>query len=312
MTTEINAEVQQATAAVPVDHDKGMAIYDLTHTPLKEGSLSSVARTDVETLVLRAAAREHVATPEALTAFLPRMQARFDALLAALDKDSPAAHTFGHRFDADYKSHVKAGNEHAMAMQDVQSIFHNRAGDIKATLPLFTDPAFAQALVAHIGNQTPALNTTLSEEKLQEIKRALTADGNGGIDTPIHFKRNFLEHHKVHAALMDAFTPGSDVAQKLAASLASVLPQEDTASLKAFLDDWLTLRAERARGVMEATRPDGELAQSAVKEWAALHGTGKEGTEKNTPSTVIQKAGKLYEALVAEVANENLQAQHSA
>lgn len=309
MTTEINAGAQQEAA--PADNDNGRGIYDLTHTPLKDGSLSTVARHDVETLVLRAVAREHIATPEALTAFLPRMQARFGALLAALDKDSPATHAFGHRFDADYKTHVKAGNEHAMAMQDVQSIFHNRAGDIAATLPLFTDPAFAQALVARIG-EAPALNTALSGEKLQEIKRALTADGNGGIDTPIHFKRNFLEHHKVHAALMDAFTPGSDVAQKLGASLVGTLPQEDTASLKAFLDDWLTLRAERARGVMEATRPDGELAQSAVKEWAALHGTGKEEAGQNTPSTVIQKAGKLYEALVAEVANENLQAQHSA
>lgn len=299
MTTEIIADMSHNAAAMQ-HKNANNNIYDLTHTPLAGGVLSAGARNDVETLILRAAAREQVTTPAALAAFLPRMQARFDALLKAVDTDGPAAHTFGHRFDADYKTHVQEGREHAMAMQDVQSIFLNRAKDIKAALPLFTDPAFAQALAARI-TENPVLNTALSEEKMQEIKRALTADGNGGIDTPIHFKRNFLEHHKFHAALMDAFTHGSDVAQALETSLHAALPQDAAVNVKAFLDDWLTLRAERARGVMEATRPDGALAQSAVQEWAG-----------QTPSTVVEKAAKIYEKMVSEVANGNAPAQRTA
>lgn len=310
MTTEIFTRTADSGASHHETAASAAArpVYDLTRAPL--GSERGKApQQDMETLVLRAAIREGITSSEGLAAFLPRIQQRFGALLGAIDADSPAAHAFGHRFDADYKTHVSPGNEHAVAMQDVQSIFINRSSDITAALPLLADAEFVAGIAARLGQPLPPLNTALSPAKLTEIRQALTADGNGGHDSPAHFKRNFLEHHKFHGALMEAFTAGSDVALRLEETMSAALPETEKTGAQAMLADWLVLRAERARNVMEATRPDGEMAQSAVKEW----GEGRRhqqvpasATGAPRPSTVIEKAGTLYQQLLHDVASASV------
>lgn len=315
MTTAITPETKEQPAAA-AEAAPAHPIIDLAALPRWAHALGATPKADTEALILRAAKRANIATPEALAVFMPRMQARFAALRAAIGPDAPATHTFAHRFDNDYKTHVPAGSEHAMAMQDIQAIFLNRAADIEAALPLCGDPAEITALAARLKEDAPPLDTTLSAQKLEEITSALTADGKGGIDTPAHFKRNFLEHHRFHGALMDAFAPGSEVAAKLETSLAEALPQDDKAEVKAFLDDWLILRAERARGVMEATRPDGALAQSAVQAWAERQAQGQGAVaapaasaasplaaeQAETPKTQLGEARQLFEQLQQEAA----------
>lgn len=316
MTTEINADMAPLTTAHAAHTT--VPLHDLTHAPLATHSLSDQSKRDLETLILRAAEREKIETPEALTPFMAQMKARFAALMASIGPDSKATHVFGHRFDADYKTHVAEGREHAMAMQDVQSIFLNRAADINAMLPLFEDAAFTAGIAGKLSAPAPELHTTLSDAKRDEIKAALTADGKGGIDAPAHFKRNFLEHHTFHAALMDAFTKGSDVAEALATSLDEALPADAKPARDAWLNDWLTLRAERARGVMEATRPDGMLAQTAVAEWDAARtrphapAAAHAAKEAATPSPVIDAASDIYKEMLKEVANENAAAPSAA
>lgn len=296
---------------------------DFTHATAAHIALKPKAREDAAALVARAAAREQIEEGEWPT-FYASIKARYEALRNAIHPNSAAAHAFGHMFDADYKTHVQEGREHAMAMQDVQSIFLNRAADIQATLRWLNTPEAEAELKATLGKQLPELNTTLNDEKLQEIKRSLSADGNGGTDSPIHVKHNFLAQHKLHAKLMDAFAEGSPVHKALEADMLKALPETAAAEnaathTSAFLADWLSLREKRAEAVMIATRPDAALAQQAVAEWEAQRHTTPAQPQATAPapapaapttapSTVVSDAQREFAKLVKEAANENSKA----
>lgn len=284
------------TVQAPASQDNAApVVVSLDQQTPVDIALSDAARKDLIALTLRAAEREQV-KHEDMPAHIDRMKARLRALIEAIGPTSPATHTFAHRFDGLYTTHVKAGNEHALAMQDVQCIFLNRANDLKASLKQLDDPAFRAQLTEALATKAPELDTTLSATKLQEIKEELTRMPNGQVRAIPHFKNSFVADHKLHGALSDAFAADSDVAEALRKSMGESLPGDTGAH--ALVADWLALRAGRAQGVMEATRPDGELCQSAVAEWQAQYQAKAQGATVATandtqPATV--EGGKVQE-----------------
>ncbi len=284
--------------------------------------LSETARQDIETLVIRAALRDGATSPETFAASVERTKARLSALMEAIGPDSPATHAFAHKLDADFKTHTGDGQEHTIAMQVIQSIFLNRRDDIQAALPLFDDKDMIAGWAKKVAEakEAPALETALSPEKLHEIKASIIHEGEK-IDAPAHFLYNFLAQHKSHAALADGFNTQGEVAQAIAKSVAELLPQDDKAAFKALLDDWMTYRAERANNVVEATRPDGELAQLTVRDWeaqrqdqgkkaptrlaAANENSPAPAAEKENPKQVINAETALYEEILGELAAAN-------
>lgn len=313
-TDPIEPPLATSTQAPAAQDKAAPGVVSLDQQTLVDVALSDAARKDLITLTHRAAEREQV-TAETMPAHIDRMKARISALIEAIGPTSPATHTFAHRFDGLYKTHVKEGNEHALAMQDVQGIFLNRANDLKASLKQLDDPEFRAQLTEALTAKAPELDTTLSAAKLQEIKEELIRLPNGQVRSIPHFKNSFVADHKLHGDLSDAFAADSDVAEALRKSMGEALPGDTGA--QSLVADWLALRAGRAKGVMEATRPDGELCQSAVAEWQAQYKNKAQTAaiataNDNQPATVDGgKVNEIPSTAVAEVvqAAQGIQAE---
>lgn len=237
-----------------------------------EKPLGDAPRADLQAFLLRAAEREGATDPEAFNQLVGRMKTRITALIQAIDPaDGAAMHALGHMYDKEFATHTtQPGQEHEVAMWAARSVLHNRRDDLVASLKALEDESFLLPLRTEIiqpGFKAPELNTTLSPEKLEAEKQTLTRNHEGKLDTPIHFIIAATAQHKSHAILADAFTQGSPVADALKASMLAALPAEDHPHAEALLNEWMTLRAERAKGIMEADRPDGPLVTESIKAW---------------------------------------------
>lgn len=265
----------------------------LKDTPIAgDKKLGEAPRADLQAFLLRAAEREGATTPEAFDQLVGRMKTRIAALVQAIDPaDSPAMHALGHMYDKEFATHTtQPGQEHEVAMWAARSVLLNRRDDLVASLKALEDESFLLPLRTEAiqpGFKAPELDTALSPEKLEAEKKTLTLTHDGKIDTPIHFMMAATAQHKSHAILMDAFAPGSTVAEALKASMQAILPAEEHQHAEALLGEWMLLRAERAKGIMEADRPDGPLVTESIRAWDA------------------QRLGAVSEVKPTELANDN-------
>jgi hypothetical protein len=278
--------------SVMTQHPEGKtALVDLSNAPLSPSALTEGKKNDVATLVLRAAKRENINGAGEFSALITRQKARDTALMEIIGPDSPLTHAFAHALEEKYGSffapHIEPANQHAIAMQMVQSIFLNRRDDLASMQTLYGDVQWRQDIRARIDKgEVPELNVTLDAAKKDELKNTALYVHNpetkeGKIEPAVHSHLTALAQHIGHAGLADLMRPDSPVHQKFQEEFAKALPNDPAA--KEWLNDWLYLRAERAEAVVKEFRPDGELMQKAVEESETIR-----RSRMKTPPAVIR------------------------